>query len=175
MAVGRFLSWLLLVILLLWRTQNYPPSATIVYGDLYSTLLCVFVEFRSPRVVLFNWKTHPFLFCYFYLFAGISTSTLAMLIFLVDCVVSWFLMMTKLFAVMAVINGSMYDVIDIPQRKHIMTWFRILLQNHGFVIFALAVMQMILLYLKSPLYYVFASMLEVCFLNILIYWAIYPH
>ena len=48
-----------LVILLLWWTQNYSLSATIVYGDSYSTLLCVFIEFRSPCVVLFNWKTRP--------------------------------------------------------------------------------------------------------------------
>ena len=56
---GRCLSWLMLLLLVLWRSQNLPNSATIAFNENYSTVVCVLSEFRSPRVVLFNWKACP--------------------------------------------------------------------------------------------------------------------
>ena len=152
-----FVSWVLLVLLLFWRSQNCPTGEAVVLGDFNSALLCVYGEFCSPRVVLFIWKAH-----HFPMFIQLLQSLCGDI-----CVENRFLMMTRQFAVMAVINGSTQAVINIPQRQHMMTWSIILLRIHGFVVLAFTIIWMSHASLIK-IYSVFVSM-PVCFLNDMIY------
>ena len=54
--------WIVFVLLSLWRTQNSSIREAVVSGDSYSTLLSVFTEFCSPRVVIINWNSRSIVF-----------------------------------------------------------------------------------------------------------------